>query len=396
MPNKILILDDDPVSRGVLADILGKGGYKIIEASDGNEALKIVHKNQPDLIIVDILTSGKGGYEVCAELRNKSQTWDIPIIYITSSSKKSDMIKVLELGVADYIIKPIDPDEILVRVKSQLRVRYLAKKLIRANQELLKKQEYLDENLKAAAEIQRSLLPAANLNIKTIDMAWRFRPCDRIGGDIFNMFRLDEDSWAIYMLDVSGHGVPSALVAVSVSQILRPQIGFFMKRAISNPPYYEIVPPKEVLNMLDQQYPFERFNRFFTITYIILNTKTGHVRYANAGHPPPVVVRRDSTLEVLKEGGTIIGIGSYIPFREGNKQLFSGDKLFIYTDGILEYQNNKNLLFGPNRFYSELQRLKDRPISAILDSVIESMMEFGGNAEPNDDISILGIEFKGN
>jgi len=102
--------------------------------------------------------------------------------------------------------------------------------VIEANEELLKKQEALDEDLKAAAGIQRSLLPQEPPDADIVEVAWRFIPCKRIGGDIFNMVRLDETHWGIYMLDVSGHGVPSALVAVSVSQILGPQQGCCSKR----------------------------------------------------------------------------------------------------------------------------------------------------------------------
>lgn len=302
--------------------------------------------------------SGQDVYEVCAEIRNRFQTSNIPIIYMTDRAENRDRIRILELGGAQYIAKPIDGEETLARVKSRLRIRDLAKKLIKANKDLLRK-EQLDENLKAAAEIQQGLLTSAHLGVKTIDMAWRFRPCDRMGGDTFNMFGLDEDKWAIYVHDVTSHGVPSALIAVSVSQLLRPQIVFFTKRGIPNSPYYQIVPPSEGLKMLDEQYPFERFSRFFTITYIILNTRTGHLRYANAGHPPPVVLRKKSTIDVLRDGGTIIGIGGgCVPFREGDRELLGGDKLFIYTDGIQEYQGKKNLLFGPDHFYSELQRLK--------------------------------------
>jgi len=148
-----------------------------------------------------------------------------------------------------------------------LKIAGLTKEVIKANEALLKKQEALDEDLKAAAGIQRSLLPQEPPDTRIVDVAWQFIPCEKIGGDIFNMVRLDEKHWGIYMLDVSGHGVPSALVAVSVSQILGPQQGLLLKKTIKPPPFYEILSPAEVLNLLDQEYPIERFNKFFTISY---------------------------------------------------------------------------------------------------------------------------------
>lgn len=139
-------------------------------------------------------------------------------------------------------------------------------------------------------------------------------PCERIGGDIFNMVRLDETHWGIYMLDVSGHGVPSELVAVSASKILCPQQGLVLKKTIKPSPFYEIVSPAEVLNLLDQEYPIERFSKFFTISYIVLNAEDNSIRYSNAAHPPPILLHEDGEMELLDKGGTIIGMGGIRPF----------------------------------------------------------------------------------
>ena len=161
--------------------------------------------------------------------------------------------------------------------------------MLKANEALSNKQKALDEDLKAAAGIQRSLLPQGSPDADILDVAWRFMPCERIGGDIFNMVQLDETHWGIYMLDVSGHGVPSALVAVSVSQTLNSQKGLLLKKTIAAPPFQQIVSPSEVLGILDKEYPIERFDKFFTISYVVLNTEDYIFRYSNAAHPPPIL-----------------------------------------------------------------------------------------------------------
>jgi sigma-B regulation protein RsbU (phosphoserine phosphatase) len=198
------------------------------------------------------------------------------------------------------------------------------------------------------------------------------------------------------MVDVSGHGVPSALVTVSVSQVLRPQTGYLMKKSISPPPYYKVVSPAEVLEALDREYPIDRFNKYFTISYLILNVRSGVLKYSNAAHPPPVLLHPDGTMEFLKEGGTIIGMGGMLPFQEGKKQLREKDKLFVYTDGIVEYENGEGIFYGEERFHKELWSLKDKPISVIVDSVLDSLMDFGNGINPQDDISLVGLEYKGN
>lgn len=395
MPDKILIADDEIVNRKLLANILKKENCELIEAGDGDEAIELTLQELPDLILLDIMMPGKDGYEVCHELKRDSRSADIPIIFFSARGETEDKIKGLELGGVDYLTKPFDKREVLARVKAQLKIQNLTKALKRANNDLIRKQKRIDENLKAGAEIQRSLMAINPPDAKTIDVVWRFMPCQRIGGDIFNILRLDEEHWAIYMLDVSGHGITSSMVAVSVSQMLQPRVGFLLKKNIEKAPYYEIVPPTEVLNEMDREYPIERFDKFFTISYCILNVKDGTLRYSNAGHPPPVLLRKDGSLELLNEGGTIIGMGGLLPFEEGRRKLCSGDKLFLYTDGIAEYQNEDGLFYDEDRFFAELKRLKDRLLSNIIDGVIESMMSFGNNTEPQDDISLLAVEFRG-
>ncbi|RLA92192.1 MAG: hypothetical protein DRG25_06675, partial [Deltaproteobacteria bacterium] len=395
MGEKILIVDDSEVNRRLLFRILKKEGYELIEARDGEEAIEIAFQELPDLILLDIMMPKKDGYEVCAEIKSKSYMENIPIIFLSGKSRTEDKIKGLDLGGADYVTKPFERGEVLARVKAQLKIHNLNKKLMEVNESLVKKQKQIEEDLKAAAEIQGCLLPSEASKVKFFDISWKFMPCEKIGGDIFNFFQLDEEHWAFYIVDVSGHGVPSAMMAVSISQIMQPRMGFILKKSINSRPYYEIVTPAEVLSKLDREYPFTRFDKFFTMSYLIVNKNNGILKYSNAGHPPPVLIRQDGSLEFLKEGGTIIGMGGITPFEEGKKQLKIGDKLLLYTDGIMEYQNSKGNFYGKDRFYNELQKSKDQPVCTIIEKVIDSMMKFGSNIRPQDDVSLLGIEFKG-
>ena len=394
MPEKILVVDDNVVNRRLLFNILKKEGYELLEASDGEEAIEVAVQGQPDLILLDIMMPKKDGYEVCRELKKDERFAAVPIIFLSAKAETEDKIKGLDLGGADYVTKPFDRGEVVARCHAQLKIRDLTKRLTLANQDLVEKQRLIDEDLKAAAEIQRSLLPQEYPNVDIMDVAWKFMPCQSIGGDIFNLIRLDEDNWGIYMVDVSGHGVPSALVAVSVTQMMHSSESVVLKRSIDHPPYYQIAAPPEVLEKLDREYPIERFEKFFTITYIVLNGQSKRIQYSNAAHPPPVLLHTDGTLEFLDKGGTIIGIGGALPFEGGENQLRAGDKLFIYTDGIVEYQDEDGNFYGEDRFFDEMKRLKDEPISSMIDGVIASAMNFGKNNEPQDDISLLGIEIR--
>jgi len=283
-----------------------------------------------------------------------------------------------------------------------LKYSAAGKKLNQLNQELLDKQKRLDADLAAAAQIQKSLLPQKIDSAENMAVAWKFEPCEHMGGDIFNMFQLDEDHWAIYMLDVSGHGVEAAMITVSVSQFLQPNSGHLFKRKTgkSSQPH-QLMTPAEVLAALDAEFPFERFNNFFTITYMIINTATGELRYSNAGHPHSVVMRKSGKVELLPNGGPAIGTGDFHlltgradRFEEGRPQLHPGDKLFVYTDGIIEYQNRNDELYGARRFYETLEALRGESIHDMVEQSINSLMNFGNHAEPQDDITLLGLELK--
>ena len=271
----------------------------------------------------------------------------------------------------------------------------LAEKRLRSlNNELIEKDQRIDIDLKAAAEIQKSLLPQKTFFQENIDIAWKFEPCEHMGGDIFNIFKIDAEHLGVYMLDVSGHGVPAAMVTVSVSQ-------FLQQNSVQLQNNSSIMPPAEVLDALDKEFPFERFNNFFTITYFIINVKNGDTVYSNAGHPFPIHLHKNETIELLKKGGPTIGLGDFdaiddrkIRFEEGQLKLKPGDKLFIYTDGIVEYQNDKEELYGDDRFYNSLKTQNAEPVTNMIDQCIKSLMEFGNNTNPQDDITLLGLELK--
>jgi sigma-B regulation protein RsbU (phosphoserine phosphatase) len=205
---------------------------------------------------------------------------------------------------------------------------------------------------------------------------------------------LDEDHLAFYMIDVSGHGVPSALVTVSIAQTLQPASGYVLKKTSSKQSGHEIVSPREVLNALDELYPLERFDMFFTIVYGVLNLKKRSVTYGRAGHPPPVLLHPRGEWELFNVGGPIIGIGGIV-FEEEEKSIERGDKIIIYTDGITEYENSEGTFFGMKGLCDVLQNLGNHPIGVTLDTIVNSLLAYGDQAPPVDDVSLLGFEIKG-
>jgi len=385
MSDKIFVVDDSVDNRRLLKKALEKDNYEIIEAENGLDALNLAIKILPDLILLDIVMPEMDGFQTCQALKANPQTKHIPVIFLSAKSETQDKIRGLEMGGADYITKPFDRGEVLARVRTQLKILHLMK-------ELLLKQKNLDEDLQAAAAIQQTLLPQKKKEVEGINIAWKFVPCDRIGGDIFNVVQLDENHLAFYIVDVSGHGVPGAMVTVSVSQVLQPHSGY-LKRKLEHFPFYEIVSPVAVLRKLDEEYPLERFNKYFTIFYLVLDIRQGRIIYSNAAHPPPVLLRQNGELELLEQGGTIIGMDGIIPFEEEEKYLLPGDKIIFYTDGVTEYLNPERNFWGTERFYDALTKVKQEPVGSILDYIYHALQDFGQHARVEDDISLLGLEF---
>ena len=275
------------------------------------------------------------------------------------------------------------------------------KKLYRLNRELVDRQRRLDEDLAAAAEIQSSLLPQDTSAFEQFEIAWAFEPSTHIAGDIFNVIRLDDSCFGVYVLDVSGHGVPAAMVAVSVCQNLQPDSALIRTPDPMSAHGQSPRSPAEVLRALDLEYPFERFSNFFTMVYLLIDTAAGTLTCSNAGHPRPVILHKGGGIQRLKRGGPVIGLRSIRPqadrelvFGEEKIQIAPGDRVLLYTDGLTEYQNAAGELYGSARFLARLEALRERPLADMVEAVRLSLREFGGGANPADDMTLLGLELK--
>ena len=153
--------------------------------------------------------------------------------------------------------------------------------------------------------------------------------------------------------------------------------------------------PETVLNSLDRVFPFERFESYFTISYATIDTANGQLAYSNAGHPPLLLQRTSGDLEILDYHGPVIGVGSGALFSQKETILTPGDKLVLYTDGILDHTNANGERFGKQRLYDTLQEHRDKPLQKIMQLIKDSLANFADSEESDDDISLLMIEYTG-
>ncbi|WP_051271780.1 SpoIIE family protein phosphatase [Fundidesulfovibrio putealis] len=263
--------------------------------------------------------------------------------------------------------------------------------LLAANALLAEKQRHLDADMAAAAGIQRALLPISLPWERRLDLAWRFEPSATLGGDIFNIVELDGSHLGVYIMDVSGHGVPSSLVSVLVHQAMLPTVGI-LSRPAPGEADIEIISPNEVMRVLNHEGYFERFEKFLTMFYLVFDTNTGEFEYCNAGHPPPLCMKNDGSLTLLDEGGGIIGINGEGDFTLGHGALTPGDCLLLYTDGCFEHMNPEGEQFGDKRLQESMKRACGGTAEDLVREVSNSMTAHGRNNAYADDVSLLCLK----
>ena len=390
--HKLLIVDDDPLVLESVSSLLTMWGYDVLACGSTQKAIEECRKGGIDLVVSDIRMPEISGTELLAMIRDLDP--DIPVILMTAYVELEIAIDAIRKGAFDFLIKPFKPDYLQHAIKRGVEFRRLIKMEKNYKAMLENKVRETEENLKAAAVIQQSLLPVSAPEGTSFDFAWQFLPSEQVGGDLFNLFRLDETHVGAYVLDVCGHGVPAAMISTFVAQALDPFSGQLLKRISPVPPGYELTSPAEVLSGLNRDYPIERFGKHFTICYLLLDTHSGKVCYSNAALPLPFLIRADGRVESLGKGGTIIGMGEGVAYEEGEVLMETGDKLFLHTDGIVEYHNKSGDFFGEERLVQELKAAGGETLQTACARVIQSLMNFGGDQRPEDDITLLGIEFR--
>jgi sigma-B regulation protein RsbU (phosphoserine phosphatase) len=200
----------------------------------------------------------------------------------------------------------------------------------------------------------------------------------------------------VYMIDVSGHGVSAAMITFSVAQALHAEIESFFGEGNEKSVSRKAPSPKCLLEILENEFPMERFDLFFTICYLVIDLQTGQLSYGSAGHPPPVLLRKGEDLEFLAVGGPPIGLALGGKFEEGTIDLRQGDRLYLYTDGVFECGNKSGEIFTRERFYAHLEDGWHSTIEESCQAVVKSLEVFSDGMGQQDDITLLAIEYMAN
>ena len=391
---RVLLLQDAGSNHIDPGRSLHLQGYVVLCAATAERA-RLLLQQGPDLVLADVdllgsPTWGEHARDFLQECRHRA----LPALLFSGTGRHADLAAWAVRG-AGLLLCPDSPEELDARMTELIARRRLRLHLVQARWRLRAQERQQAEDLRSAAQIQHSLIPRHLPATPSFGFAWHFEPCAQIGGDLFNIIHLDEDTILAYLFDVSGHGVSSAMVSVALHQSLSPQTGRTVKRQLSVPPYYTIPAPAEVFEELEGEYPFERFEKLFTIVYALLSISSGRVRYCCAGHPGPLLVRSSGAVSILPAEGGLIGLGIGGPFAEKEVTLQPGDRLYLYSDGIVEAGERTGELFGTERLCRELASRCRETLEASCLGGIDGMRSFCGALAQQDDVTLLGIEYRG-
>ncbi|MHC4102660.1 MAG: PP2C family protein-serine/threonine phosphatase [Planctomycetota bacterium] len=455
----VLIAEDSRIQAQILSQKLTSAGFDVRLAENGAVALQSIRQDRPTLVISDIEMPEMTGYELCSAMKEDPELRTIPFILLSPLSEPQDIIRGLHCGADNYVTKPYDPDFLIGRVESllttplgdQMDVQKLEvalagetytvnsssqqvlnllvstfenaveknNELIKTNQELTLAKEQLtvwnekleelngqlesannrmSRDLNAAAKVQQSLLPATTPETPVARFAWKYLPCDELAGDFLNVFPLDDKHVAVFVVDVSGHGVASSLLSVTIGRLLTPHVtsSSLLVQQVEGSDEPRIVPPLEVAQELNRRFPMREQNGlYFTMAYGILNLETLEFRHVLAGHPQLIRVPKSGAPESLDITGMAIGWVPDLDCEEHVIQLQPGDRLYLYSDGVPEAMDPDHKQFGSKQMLEvmELGRRQSLEESvALLLSVVE---RWGAYGSLQDDVSILGLEIPG-
>jgi sigma-B regulation protein RsbU (phosphoserine phosphatase) len=373
----ILIVDDTPTNIGVISGAL-KDSYRTKIATNGEKALALANaEEKPDLILLDIMMPGMDGYEVCTRLKSDPATREIPVIFLTGQTGADDETRGFEVGAIDYVHKPFSPAVVKARVRSHIMLR-------EARAQLAMQLQALNEELEMARQIQLSILPHSIPQLRGLEIVARYSPMTSVAGDFYDFIQIDDRHIGILIADVSGHGLPSALIASMIQVALAGQA-------------QQASEPAKVLSGLNRALSGKFSMNFVTAAYVYVDLEKKLLRYAGAGHPP-VLQWRNSTGKTSKimENGIVLGMIDEAEYTAVEIPLEPGDRHVLYTDGIPEAANANKEQFGFERFMRYIEDHHATPANQFADDFCAEIAAYSNQSVSGqqDDITLLLFDFK--
>jgi len=369
-PPLILIVDDNPTNLDILQARLRANNYEVITAADGEAGLAMAREKQPDLMLLDIMMPKMDGIEVCRRIKGDPSLPFLPIIMVTAKADSKDVVAGLEAGGDEYLTKPVDHAALVARVKSMLRIKEL-------HDTVLEQSAQLRVQLETATKIQSLFWPRIP-ELKAGGHIWAVSvPATYVGGDLYDVIPLSDDSLLAYVADVSDKGVPAALIMAALSTKIRS----------------EALVEREVDKLLEtankSMYRLVSEEGFFaTIALARYWPSNGKMHLALGGHLSPLWIVEGDIRNLPQIEGISLGVTTDARYGIDEILLSPGESILFFTDGVIEAENENNELFGNERLVTYLKNAKGPPWGKGL---LDFISDWRGNLSANDDLTILEI-----
>jgi sigma-B regulation protein RsbU (phosphoserine phosphatase) len=369
---RVLIVDDVKANVDILVEAL-RGEYKLAVALGGQQAIDAVHRNPPDLVLLDIVMPDIDGYEICRRLRTADETREMPIMFLSSLEDVTDKARGFEVGGNDYLTKPFEILEVKARVRSLLKAKSYADAVKAA----------AERDLRIAREIQTGLLPAdipAQIQGTGLDVYAVLEPAHQVGGDLYEVLRLGSNRVLVAVGDVSGKGIPAALFMAVTMTLLRS-----MAR--------QGHAPEEILRRLNdellQQNPR---GMFVTLQVLVFDPANRRVTCASAGHHAAAcIVPGQSPRLAFTSSGRVLGLLPSDTISSETLELEPAETLVFFTDGVSEAFDSNGELFGEERLLAHLQASAGRSARETTLEVLDAVRRHAAGAKQSDDITVVSV-----
>jgi sigma-B regulation protein RsbU (phosphoserine phosphatase) len=369
-PPRILIVDDTPENLDIFRTRLSIHGYEILTADNGEEGLALAREEQADLILLDVMMPKMDGFEVCRRLRADPAVPFMPIILVTAKADSKDIVAGLEAGGDEYLTKPVDQAALVARVKSMLRIKAL-------HDTVVEQSAQLKVQLETATKIQSLFWPkipelGAGGHIWAVCV-----PATYLSGDLYDVIPLRDDSLLAYVADVSGKGVPAALVMAALSTKIRSEA------------LLESEVDKLLQTVNNSTYSLTSEEGFFaTIVLARYWPSSGKMQFTVGGHLQPLWIVGGNIKKLPQLDGISLGLMPHAEYQRKEILLSPGESILFFSDGVIEAENENYKLFGHDRLINYIKTTKGPPWGKGL---LERVQHWLGNSRQNDDLTILEI-----
>ena len=380
---RILVVDDNDDNRYTLTLYLDLEGYTdVAVAQDGEEAIGRLKTERFDLVLLDVMMPRVDGYAVLTWLKGEPRLRDLPIIMISALNEMDSVVRCIELGAVDYLLKPFNP----VLLKARLGAT-LEKKRLRDQVDA--HLERLEAELEAARKLQVGMVPHAFPTPTAdhpVDLFAMMEPAHEVGGDLYDFFTIADGRLCFLVGDVAGKGMPAALFMARTKSLIR--IATELMRGADGGP----AGPADIIARVNRDLSENNDDiMFVTMFFAMLAPATGEVAFCNAGHNAPYRLKGGELVPIDEPKGLILGIRPEAEYEAGRLTLAAGETIFLFTDGVTEAANPAFGMFSEERLEAVLRGASGRTSADIIAAVVAEVKRFAGTALPSDDITMLAL-----